>query len=76
MGTEPEQPAEKPVAEDDENIEQVTLKDIADSLRETGSKFRNAVLFPLWKMAKTYVDGTTGAVDGLADGLQGKKKKD
>lgn len=66
----------KPVIEDDETqpVEEVTLKDIADSLRETGSKLRSAVLFPLWKMARAYLDGTTGAVDGLSDGLQGKKK--
>lgn len=67
---------EAPVAGDEEEMEPYSVGEAWERVKESGRRFRKAVLYPAARMFKDYVDNSLDAADGLADGFKGKKKRD
>ena len=65
-----------PQTEDEDDIEEYSVGEAWERVKESGRRFRKAVLYPAARMFKDYVDNSLDAADDLADGFSGKKKKD
>jgi|TARA_Y100000296_G_scaffold26936_1_gene31605 uncharacterized phage protein gp47/JayE len=66
---------EEPVLTVEDEIKPISPTELAESLSELKDKVKEAGMRPLQNVVTSYASTIIGAVDGLLEALEGKKKK-